>query len=383
MTKQSIYFDNLGIFGWGDIEPVILSAIVANKSILLIGDHGSNKTEACKVIAKAILGDIEFRHYEVPHLNFDDFLGYTNPKTLAKGKLEFIETPISIWGAQAALFDEINKVNPFMQGKLHEVVRTGKIMGLKTDLKICFSAVNPPVKYQTSFMDLPLASRFCMVQVPSFSDFSNKIQQQILDKGVVNGYPKLRRVMQQATNRFAKMDSDEINPVIMKIMKDLKVAKVNFSGRQARDLKRMFVACKSLSTVSEISFSTDTLTAITMSNIPEVNGICRSDVESQQVYGIIHTVLQGFKFSDPMVIADSIEDLSKLDLKGLDLLDWMASLKNAIRKENNIEALEKAVVELNKKPIDNRTKEKILTSVGRIIVLRESSDKCVTEVMFE
>ena len=103
MVKHSNCFNDLGIFGWGDIEPVILSAIIADKSILLIGDHGSNKTEACEVISKAILGsNIEFRHYEVPHLNFDDLIGYTNPKKLATGKLEFIETPISIWGARSA-----------------------------------------------------------------------------------------------------------------------------------------------------------------------------------------------------------------------------------------------------------------------------------------
>ncbi len=383
MAKQSIYFHELGIFGWGEIEPVILSAIIADKSILFIGDHGANKTEACEVISRAILGDsIKFRHYEVPHLNFDDLLGYTNPKKLASGKLEFIETPISIWGAQAALFDEINKVNPFIQGKLHEIIRTKKIMGLETELQICFSAVNPPVKYQTSFMDLPLASRFCMVQVPSFTDFDNRTQNQILNKGQTNGCLKLRRVVRRAKKHINEIDSVEIDPIIMKIMKDLKTAKVNFSGRQARDLKGMFVACKTLSGVSNIAFDADTLTAITMSNIPEVNGICRSEAEPQQVYGIIHTVLQGFKFNDPMVLADGIEDLTKMDLKGLDLLDWMATLKKAIRGEDDVAALEKAVIGLDKKQIDPKIKGKILSSVGKIIVLKEGADKCVTEIMF-
>jgi hypothetical protein len=383
MAKQSMYFHKLGIFGWGEIEPVILSAIIADKSILFIGDHGANKTEACEVISRAILGDsIKFRHYEVPHLNFDDLLGYTNPKKLASGKLEFVETPISIWGAQAALFDEINKVNPFVQGKLHEIIRTKKIMGLETELQICFSAVNPPVKYQTSFMDLPLASRFCMVQVPSFTEFEDKIQSQILNKGKTNGCIKLRRVMGRAKKHINEIDSVEINPIVMKIMKDLKTAKVNFSGRQARDLKRMFVACKTLSGVSSITFDTDTLTAITMSNIPEVNSVCRSDAEPQQVYGIIHTVLQGFKFNDPMVLADGIEDLAKMDLKGLDLLDWMASLRTAISGENNMKALEKAVIELDKKQIDIRIKDKILSSVTKIMVLKDSADKCVTQIMF-
>ena len=382
--KQSAYFDKLGIYGWGDIEPVILSAIVADKSILLVGDHGANKTESCEAISKAILGDnVTFRHYEVPHINFDDLLGYPQPKRLASGKLEFIETPISIWGAQAALFDEINKVNPFVQGKLHELIRTKKIMGLETSLEICFSAVNPPVKYQASFLDVPLASRFCCVQVPSFSDFDDTVKTQILNKAESNGYPKLQRIIVQAKKRFLADKTTETDPVILKIVHDLKTANIHISGRQARDLKRMFTACKVLSTVSsDIVCGTDTLSAITMSVIPEANGICRSNVEPQQVYGIIHTVLQGFKFKDPIVVADGVKDLSKLDLKGLDLLDWMASLKKAIQEENSIGALKTTVIELNKKKIDTEIKRKILASVGRIIVLKEFGDQSSSDILF-
>jgi len=105
-------------------------------------------------------------------------------------------------------------------------------------------------------------------------------------------------------------------------------------------------------------------------------------ISPQQVYGIIHTVLQGFKFNDPMVLADGIEDLAKMDLKGLDLLDWMASLKKAISGENNMKALENAVVELDKKQIDQKIKGKILSSVTKIMVLKDNTDKCVTEIMF-
>ena len=381
--KQSTYFDKLGIFGWGDIEPVILSAIVADKSLLVIGDHGANKTEACEVISKAVLGDKAiFRHYEVPHLNFDDLLGYPNPKRLASGKLEFIKTPISIWGAQAALFDEINKVNPFVQGKLHELIRTRRIMGLDTQLKICFSAVNPPVKYQTSFMDIPLASRFYCVQVPSFSDFDDTVKTQILNKTESDGYPKLQRIIVQAKKRLVTDKGTETDPVILKISQDLKTADIHISGRQARDLKRMFTACKALSAVSDIVCDTDTLSAITMSIIPEVNGICRSNTEPQQVYGIIHTVLSGFKFQDPIVMADSVKDLAKLDLKGLDLLDWMASLKKAIQEESSLGALKTAVIELNKKKIDVEIKRKILTSVGQIIVMKEFGDKSSSDILF-
>ena len=82
-----MFLDEIGIYGWGPIEPLILSAILSDLSVLLIGDIGTNKTEGAKTIAQAVLGpEISFRHYEVPTLNFDDLVGFLNPKSLAKGK---------------------------------------------------------------------------------------------------------------------------------------------------------------------------------------------------------------------------------------------------------------------------------------------------------
>ena len=88
-------FDELGIYGWDVVEPLVLAAIVADLPVLLIGDIGTNKTEGSKTIAQAVLGaGSAFRHYEVPTLNFDDLVGFLNPKGLAKGTLEFVPTPL-------------------------------------------------------------------------------------------------------------------------------------------------------------------------------------------------------------------------------------------------------------------------------------------------
>ena len=88
-------FDELGIYGWDSVEPLVLAAIVADLPVLLIGDTGTNKTEGAKTIAQAVLGaGNAFRHYEVPTLNFDDLVGFLNPKGLAKGLLKFVPTPL-------------------------------------------------------------------------------------------------------------------------------------------------------------------------------------------------------------------------------------------------------------------------------------------------
>jgi len=44
--------DRIGIYGWEEIEPLILSAILSDLSLLLIGDIGSNKTEGSRLISK-------------------------------------------------------------------------------------------------------------------------------------------------------------------------------------------------------------------------------------------------------------------------------------------------------------------------------------------
>ena len=61
-----------------------------------------------------------------------------------------------------------------------------------------------------------------MVQVPSFTDFDNRTQNQILNKGQTNGCLKLRRTVRRAKKHINEIDSVEIDPIIMKIMKDLK-----------------------------------------------------------------------------------------------------------------------------------------------------------------
>lgn len=374
-------FEKLGIYGWEQIETVILSAIVADKAILLVGDHGTNKTEAAKIISKACLGDdATFRHYEVPHLNFDDLLGYTNPKSLTSGKLDFIATPISIWGADACLFDEINMTNPFVQGKLHELVRTRKIMGLETQLKIVFAAVNPPVKYQTAFMGIPLASRFCIVQVPALGNFDSDVRGKIIGKkGIAE--TGLRRIIRKAKAIYEKMEDSMLGQVVLKLAGDIGGMQINYSARQVVDLKRMFFACKALNAASdEIPYNEDVLSQIAMSTIPEVQHVVRSDVEWPRTHGVIMTTLQGFKFDNPLLSGD-LAKLMKLKVQDKDLMDWLASVKTLAIAEGSAEKLESAMAELVTKKIGGKSREHVLETVSEIWAAKSMAKILVKELL--
>ena len=261
-------FERIGIHGWQEIESVVLAAAVSDLSILLVGDIGSNKTEGARAIAEAVLGpEIEFRNYEVPTLSFDDLIGFINPKTLGKGHLEFVPTPFSIWTADAALFDEINRANPFIQSKLHELIRCRSLMGMPTNLKLVFSAVNPPERYQSGYMDLALASRFACVQVPGITEIKETHLDLILSSnGATSEKARIKEVIQKTTGCvFREHDLFVMQQVCKKVIKELSHTEIVFNARQAKMMLKLLKAGMALKSVTNKEYfsSTDTNTEYT------------------------------------------------------------------------------------------------------------------------
>jgi len=342
-------FDHIGIHGWDDIEPMILSAIASDLSILFIGDIGSNKTEGSKVIARALLEpDIQFRNYEVPTLNFDDLVGFVNPKNLAKGSQEFVPTPLSIWNADAALFDEINRANPFIQSKLHELIRTRTLMGLPTKLQMVFSAVNPPERYQSGYMDMALASRFVCIQVPNISDMREVQIDNILSN---NGHKAhaydLKAMLKQAKRcQFGGREISRVRRMCRKVVTDLSDQEIIFNARQLKMMTRLVQAGLALAHASGMNrFSDpDALTACITSVIPEIHGIVRSNVDKDMVNGAVRSIVSGYTLGDPVTVAGSLKELCEVTIK--DSLAWVSAMKQMVDTEENPEALRQAIVKI-------------------------------------
>jgi len=338
-------FDRIGIHGWESVEPVILAAAVSDLSILLIGDIGSNKTEGSKLIARAVLGpEIEFRDYEVPTLNMDDLIGFINPKTLGKGQLDFVPTPFSIWNADAALFDEINRANPFIQSKLHELIRCRSLMGIPTNLKLVFSAVNPPERYQSGFMDLALASRFVCLQVPALKDLRETHLDLILSgNGAMSEQGRIKEAVQKARGAvFRDHDLFVMQQLCKKVVKDLSHTPIVFNARQLKMALRLLkagLALKSATNMEEYS-NVDANTAYIASTIPELHGVVRASVDVGMVRGTIRSVVSGFSLGDPLITASSLEELC--DIQTGDNLAWVTAIREMTTREENARALEKA-----------------------------------------
>jgi hypothetical protein len=339
-------FDHIDIFGWGEIEPLILSAALSDLSILFIGDIGSNKTEGSKTIAKALLRpSIEFRNYEVPTLNFDDLIGFVNPKNLAKGTLEFVPTPLSIWDADAVLFDEINRANPFIQSKLHELIRTRTLMGLPTNLKMVFSAVNPPERYQSGYMDIALASRFVCVQVPNITVMKERNINSILS---TNGHkPKvydLKAMMKKAFGaQFTAEDENRVCQMCKKIMQEVSDKEILFNARQLKMMKKLIRSGLALRYASGLDMFSepDAVTSYVASVIPEIHGIVRSKAHQGMILGTIRSIVSGFTLGDPVTMAQNIEELCNVEIT--DTLAWVTAMMQMATAEEDVEALKKAI----------------------------------------
>lgn len=168
----------LGAVGLESVEPVILAALVNRDPLLLIGTHGCGKSWLLNLIAAAL--GIEQRHYNASLLNFDDLVGYPLPD--ANGQLRFVQTPASIWGAQAVFIDEISRCRPEIQNKLFSIIHERRVQGVPLErLEHRWSAMNPPAVdddpaagYAGSEpLDRALADRFAfIVEIPAWEKFN-------------------------------------------------------------------------------------------------------------------------------------------------------------------------------------------------------------------
>ena len=374
-------FDELGIYGWDSVEPVVLAAIVADLPVLLIGDIGTNKTEGAKTIAQAVLGSAStFRHYEVPTLNFDDLVGFLNPKGLAKGVLEFVPTPLSIWKAEAALFDELNRANPFIQSKLHELIRTRQIMGLRTSLKLVFAAVNPPQTYQAGYMDLALASRFVSVQVPNLKAMKDTHLDRILGK---NGTPKkatLKSLLAEAKGVVARSkDRQNARNLAKKVARDLAQTEIVFNPRQLTMMVRLLVGGLALRTVTDDpKFSDpDANTAYVQSVIPEIQGIVRSKVNKEMVHGVIRTVVGGFSLGDPVMMARNLEELA--DVEVTDSLAWVTAMAKRVGQEDDPKTLTAVLAKVKDLTIKEVIERELGEKLVRQLAMQLTTQTLLTE----
>jgi MoxR-like ATPase len=177
----------LGIIGMESVEPAILGALIGGEPLLLIGPHGTGKSYLLNRICAAL--GLEWRHYNASLLNYDDLVGFPLPGK--DGTLEYVQTPASIWGAEAVFIDEISRCRPDLQNKLFPIIHECRVQGILLDkLVYRWSAMNPPsngdddedAAYRGSEpLDAALADRFAfIIATPSWDGLSETEQEKVI-----------------------------------------------------------------------------------------------------------------------------------------------------------------------------------------------------------
>lgn len=79
--------EQLGLYGWKKLEPVILAALATEMPMLLIGKHGAAKSFILERISEAL--KLNYRFYNVSLINYEDLVGIPIPSK-DKKSLEYI-----------------------------------------------------------------------------------------------------------------------------------------------------------------------------------------------------------------------------------------------------------------------------------------------------
>ena len=182
--------ERLGLVGMASIERVVLAALITGDPLLLIGAHGTAKSYLLVRICKAL--NIKWRHYNTSLLNYDDLVGYPLPDK--DGKLQFVQTPASIWGAEAVFLDEISRCRIDLQNKLFPIINERRIQGIELPkLRYRWAAMNPPPSDDNDSLDSDylgsqpldpaLADRFAfVVETPGWEDLDAQQRREVVTR---------------------------------------------------------------------------------------------------------------------------------------------------------------------------------------------------------
>lgn len=250
------FLRRLGVFGFDQLEPVILAALVTGEPILLVGLHGTAKSMLLLRLAEAL--GLESRHYNASLLNYDDLVGYPLPDK--NGELRFVETPASIWPAEVVFLDEISRCRVDMQNRLFPILHERKVQGIPlSQLRYCWAAMNPPADISdpdedaylgSERLDHALADRFSfLVTSPSWGDLS-EADREAVTRCKNEPVPEhlgqeLREIVERAKTCRSQIEveyGDRIVAYVCAVVGLLAQASIPLSPRRAGMLHRNIVA---------------------------------------------------------------------------------------------------------------------------------------------
>lgn len=165
------------IFGLEEISVYLDAALVTCDPILLLGESGCGKTTTFNIIM--ILMDQIVQTIDTSKVNPEELYGFPVPIKKADGigyRMEFCETPLTVYDKTAILFNELSRCRIDIQNQILDIIQERAIQGIPLDdLKYIWADMNP-VEYAGS-EPLPLATarRFsAIIKFPTYKDMTKE-----------------------------------------------------------------------------------------------------------------------------------------------------------------------------------------------------------------
>jgi len=258
-------FRMLGIHGIPQQEETLmLQSLVTGDPMLMIGKHGSAKTALAEMTATAL--GVKFQDYDASKSMFEDMLGMPSPSAMQQGRMEYIESPMTLWDKEFLFVDEVNRAAPEMQSKWLEIIRSRQVMGFMLNVKFLWGAMNPMGYEGTQVMDEAYAGRFAtFVYIPSVIDMGHDDRQAIIDTVGVDDGPAIGYWTDKKAEKTVKDVDLQVAGVKLKLL--LKLAQEQYQIlSQDKSLKSvtMFLSkfAKSIYARTKSSDSSDKTTSI-------------------------------------------------------------------------------------------------------------------------
>ena len=261
---------SLNLFGLDHLDPVILAALADERPLLLIGPHGTAKSELLNRLA-AVLG-LDHRHYNASLIAFDDLLGYPVPNAARDG-LTYLRTAGDLWDAESVFLDEISRCRPETQNKLFAIVHEKRVQGLPlAKLRYRWAAMNPPPSpnaaedeevYEGSLpLDPALADRFpWVVPLPALAEMEREDRLGLIGGGdaLPESPPDVAGLVAQVRVALADTPAqhrDWSGAYVDALVPPLLAARFGISGRRAVHLARgiltLQAACRVLGLATKL-----------------------------------------------------------------------------------------------------------------------------------
>ncbi len=261
MSTRTRFLRQLGVYGYDQVEPIILAALISEDPLLLLGRHGTGKTFLLNSLSEALA--LEHRHYNASLVSFDDLVGFPYP-TPDGQSIRFIETPATVWKAESVLVDELSRCKPEHQNRFFSLVHERRIQGLKLErLRFRWAAMNPAGEENgytgAEPLDAALADRFAfLISVADWSDLNTEEKAAVADPrgdGVVSkDGGQLRSFLEERAARFAgllKAPPAHVLAYAATVSTTLGRAGLRLSPRRTRQLARNLLAATCVSNLPQ------------------------------------------------------------------------------------------------------------------------------------